>query len=70
MTALQHGDVGVGLVGEDRLEAVTVVVGERQLRAGVRALAADDHPRALRPGGQVDVVGDLDDLPVLALDPS
>ncbi len=28
-----------GLVGEDRLEAMPVVVGERQLRAGVRARA-------------------------------
>jgi hypothetical protein len=42
VTALEHGDVLVGLVGEDRLEAVAVVVGEAQLRAGVRALAADD----------------------------
>ena len=33
VTALQNGDVGVELVGEDRLEAVSVVVGERQLRA-------------------------------------
>jgi hypothetical protein len=40
-----------GLVGEDRLEAMTVVVGEGQLRAGVRALAPDGHPRALRPAG-------------------
>src|SRR5450755_3432712 len=40
-----------GLIGEDRLEAMTVVVGERQLRAGMRALAADNHSRAPRPGG-------------------
>ena len=33
-----------GLVGQDRLEAVPVVVGEGELRAGVRALAAHDHP--------------------------
>ena len=40
-----------GLIGEDRLEAMTVVVGEGQLRAGMRALAADNHSRAPRPGG-------------------
>ena len=62
------GDVGLGLVGQDRLEAVPVVVGERELRAGVRALAADDHARPGRPGGQVEVFGDLCDLPVGALD--
>ena len=33
-----------GEVGERRLEAVSLVVGELQLRAGVRPLAADDHP--------------------------
>ena len=42
------GDLA-GLVGQDRLEAVPVVVGEGELRAGVRALAAHDHPR---PSGQ------------------
>ena len=50
VVALEFGD-RAGLVGEDRLEAVSVVVGEGQLRAGVRALAPDDHPRALRPAG-------------------
>ena len=45
VVTLELGD-RAGLVGEDRLEAVPVVVGERQLRAGVRALAPDDHPRA------------------------
>jgi hypothetical protein len=63
VVALVRGD-RAGLVGEDRLEAMPVVVGEGQLRAGVRALAADDHPRAWRPAGQVQVVGDLTDLPV------
>ena len=58
---LQVGDVGVGLVGQDRLEAVPVVVGEGQLRAGVRALAAHDHARPGRPAGQVQAVGDLGD---------
>ena len=50
VTALEHGDVRVGLVGQDRLEAVSVVVGERQLRAGVRTLPANDQPE---PSGQV-----------------
>ena len=61
MQSITHhdgGDVPIGLVGEDRLEAVAVVVGKGQLRAGVRALAADDQPRSLRPGGEVDVLGD------------
>jgi hypothetical protein len=46
------------------------VVGERQLRAGVGALAADEHPRSGRPGRQVELVGDLADLSVgtLAVD--
>jgi hypothetical protein len=35
--------VVVVLVGEDRLEAVAVMVGEGELRAGVRALASHDH---------------------------
>ena len=52
VAALDDGDVLVGLVGEDRLEAVAVVVGERQLRAGVRALAAHDQPAS--PRGQAD----------------
>lgn len=38
MARFQVGDVGVALSGEDRLEAVPVVVGEAQLRAAVRAL--------------------------------
>jgi hypothetical protein len=63
VTLLDLGD-RAGLVGEDRLEAMPVGVGERQLRYGVRALAPDDHPRALRPAGQLEVLGDLADLPV------
>ena len=61
--ALELSD-GAGLVGEDRLEAMPVVIGERQLRAGMRALASDDHPRAVGPAGQVQVLGELTDLPV------
>jgi hypothetical protein len=65
VTSLQDGDVGIGLVGQDRLEAVSVVVGERQLRAGVGRLAPDDHPGTPRPGAEIDAVGELDDLSVL-----
>ena len=66
VTALEDGDVGVGLVGQDRLEAVPVVIGERQLRAGMRTLTPDDQPGPLGPGAEVEAVGDLDDLAVLA----
>ena len=51
----------------DRLEAVAVVVGEAQLRAGVRPLAPHDQPNALAPGRQVDPLGDLRHLAVVAL---
>lgn len=37
-------DVGVGLVGQDGLEAMAVVVAAGQLRAGMRALTPDDDP--------------------------
>jgi hypothetical protein len=35
--------VWVGRAGQDSLEVVAVVVGEGELRAGVRTFAADDH---------------------------
>ena len=63
--SLQDGDVRVGLVGQDRLEAVSVVVSERQLRAGVWTLTTNDRPRTLRPAAEIDAVGELDDLSVL-----
>lgn len=44
VATLQGGEVGAPLVGEDRLEAVAVVVGEGELGAGVWALATDDYP--------------------------
>jgi hypothetical protein len=52
VATLENRDVGVGLVGEDRLEAIAVVVCEGELGAGMRAFAAHDHPRALRPARQ------------------
>jgi hypothetical protein len=60
-----HRDVGVGLVGEDCLEAVAVQVAKGQLRAGVRSFAPHDHSRAGWPGAEIDMVGELDDLSVL-----
>lgn len=65
--ALEHLNVRVGLVSQDGLKAMAVVVGEGQLRAGMRALAPDDHARAGRPRDEVDEVGDLGDLAVLTL---
>jgi hypothetical protein len=67
LATLEHLDVGVGLVGQDTLEAVAVVVGERQLCAGMRALAPDDHPRPGWPPRQIQGRCDLGDLPVLTL---
>ncbi len=67
LAALKQLDVAVGLVGERRLEAMAVVIGEGQLRAGMRTLAPDQQPGPCRPQGKIDVLGDLGDLPVLAL---
>jgi hypothetical protein len=60
-----------GEVGERRLEAVPVGVGELQLRAGVWALAADNHSRPVRPRREIQPLdmGDLGDLRALALLP-
>jgi hypothetical protein len=48
-----------GEVGQRGQEAVAVVVGEGQLGAGVRALAAHDHPRSVGPCAELEVVGEL-----------
>src|SRR5450759_1984539 len=45
---------------------VPVQVGEGELCAGVRALAATDQPGPLRPGRQVDQAGELRDPCALA----
>ncbi len=49
------------------MEAVPVVVCERQLPCRARALATHDHARSLGPGGQVERLCDLGDLPVGAV---
>jgi hypothetical protein len=58
---LQRGEVGVGLVGEEHLEAVPVGVGEGKLGAGMGILTAANRPGALGPAGKVQSVqfGDL-----------
>ena len=59
VAALDDRDILVALVGEDRLEAVAVVVGEAQLRAGVRALTADDQlasPAGQEPSSTLSVI--------------
>jgi hypothetical protein len=63
---LQPGQVRVGLVGEEDLEAVAVVVGEAQLGAGVGVLSSADRPGARRPGVQVDPAGQLAGLGAVA----
>jgi hypothetical protein len=62
MPQLQPGQVRVGLVGEEDLEAVAVVVGEAQLGAGVGVFPSADRSGAVRPGVPVDPAGQLDHL--------
>lgn len=66
MAGVQHGQVGVGGVGEDADEAVAVDVGEGLLGAGMQRLAADQQPAVLGPVAQVDVAGELGDRCSLA----
>jgi hypothetical protein len=49
--------VGVGLVGDEHLEAVAVKVGEAQLRAGVGPLTAAQQAGGGRPVAQLDPAG-------------
>jgi hypothetical protein len=44
----QGGDIRVGLVGDEALEAMPVQIGERELRAGMRTLASADKPGSPR----------------------
>jgi hypothetical protein len=68
-SALQRfevGDVRIGLVGDEDLEAVPVDVGEGELGAGVGFLASGDGPSPVGPAGQIDHVGDLGDVGAFA----
>lgn len=40
---------------------MSVEIGERELRAGVRTLTPADQPGSLRPVGKVDFAGQLGD---------
>jgi len=59
---LEHREVCAGLVGDQALEAVALVIGEGELGAGVRALAATYEAGATGPLGQeLDRVRELAD---------
>ena len=64
---IEPGNMSAGLVGEEHRQAVAVVIGERLLVALFELRAPRDQPRALRPCRELDVVGDLAYLRVLAL---
>jgi hypothetical protein len=65
--ALPDSDVGVGLVGDEDLKAITVEVAEGELGAGMRDLAAADRPCALRPGAELDLA-EFRDIGAVRLD--
>ena len=69
MELLEPGDARAGLVGDEDLETVPVVVGEGQLRARVWSFALADRARPRGPGGEVEIcqLGDLGALARLAL---
>ncbi len=58
MQALELDRV-TGQIGQGGQEAVTVVIGEAQLRAGMRALATDDDAGPLGPATERQAVTDL-----------
>ena len=64
---LERGNVLAVLVGEQARVAVAVLVEDLKLRARVGSLPADNQPRALRPGGEVDVGGELSDPGAVAV---
>ena len=68
MAQLQGGDADVFLVGDEGGVAVAgLAVEDRELGAGMGALAAADQPRALGPARELDAIGQLSDLGALAL---
>ena len=67
LECFEVADVGVGLIGDERLEPAPADIGERQLCARMGDLATHDHPGAGRPPLDVDHRGDLGDLGVVAV---
>jgi len=61
MPKLQRGQIGVGLVGDEHLEAVAIGVGGAELSSRMEVLTPADRPGALRPAGMLQRVqfGDL-----------
>ncbi|MDQ1677829.1 MAG: hypothetical protein QOC93_2973 [Actinomycetota bacterium] len=61
MAQFQVGEVPAAGVGGERGDSVPVGVSEPQLRAGVRAFLAHDHPHSGRPRGEIQQPSDLRD---------
>ena len=62
----------VGVRDEAGVAEALAGVEQRELGARVRALPSTDEPGALRPGGEIDEVGELDHpraLPASAVEP-
>ena len=56
---LQDRQLTAGRVGRERGDAHTLMIGDPQLRSGVRAFLAHDHPHSLGPACQVQQPGQL-----------
>jgi hypothetical protein len=61
MIGFQEREVAADLVGDEALEAMSVVIGEGELSAGVGPLAATDQPGGGRPFVELDVRRQLGD---------
>ena len=64
MTNLEGDDVGVALVGDEDLEAISLMVCESELCSGMGPLAPTDRARPSRPRAQVEA-GQLTDASAL-----
>ena len=65
---LQGSDVLISLVADEGGVAVAgLAVEDRELGAGMGALASEDEPRALGPVGNVEAIGEFRDVGALAL---
>lgn len=61
----QIGELAAGAVRGECDQSPPVAVGDPQLGAGVRLLAADDHPHPGRPRRQIQHAGQFGDVRVL-----